>query len=233
MSKIVKIDFNRREETRKILETVRAVLESKRVIAFPTDTFYGLGVNPMDEEAVAGIFIIKRRPSHKPLLVLVASLKQLDSLIGEITPDAKKLIRSLWPGALTLLFKASPRLPKNLTAGSGKIGVRLPANDFTLKFIESIGHPLTAPSANISGAENIRTAQGVHRALGSKIGLIVNGGPAPGEKESTVLDTTLSPPEILREGEVSKEQIETVLKKTVKCSAPSAFSNRRLAKIDG
>ena len=216
MLKIVDLDFNRAEKTTNNLKVIRTVLQSNGVIAFPTDTFYGLGANPMDERALEKIFSIKQRSPEKPLLSLVSSLKQLSMLTVEISTDAEKLIQALWPGPLTLLFRALPNLPKSLTAGLGKIGARLPANNFTVKLIENLGHPLTAPSANLSGTKNLKTAEEVFKSLGEKVDLIIDGGHTPGRKESSILDTTLSPPELLREGEIKKEQIETILKKNIK-----------------
>lgn len=219
MPKIVNIDFSRFGNTQNHLQTIRTVLQSSGVIAFPTDTFYGLGANPLDEKAVEKIFTIKQRSPGKPILTLVASMGQLHTLAAKITPDAEKLIETLWPGPLTLLFRARPHLPPNLTAGSGKIGVRLPANDLTLKLIEIAGHPLTAPSANFSGTKNLKTAEEVQKSLGETVDLIVDGGPTPGRKESSILDTTVSPPELLREGEITKEEIEAVTKKTIRQTA--------------
>ncbi|MFQ5672363.1 MAG: L-threonylcarbamoyladenylate synthase [Nitrospinales bacterium] len=220
MPKIVSIDFRHPEKAQPALKTIRGVLEAGGVIAFPTDTFYGLGADPGNERAVKKIFRIKRRPAHKPLLILVASRKQAAAVVEEIPPDAETLMQALWPGPLTLLLRARPVLPQSLTAGSGKIGVRLPASPFARQLIEHLGHPLTAPSANISGAENIRTATEVRQALGSTLDLIVDGGPTPGGKASTILDTTLSPPELLREGQITREHIETILGKSVAQPVP-------------
>ena len=221
MAKIIRVDIQHQEQ--EALETIKGVLCDGGVIAFPTDTFYGLGANPFNERAVANIFKSKNRSPHNPILVLIGSLKQLDQLACDISPDAKKLIQHLWPvqrdakprlegsGPLTLLFKALPHLPRNLTAGTGKIGVRLPDHDFSRRLIAYIDHPLTASSANLSNHPNARTAEEVNASLGTSIDLIINGGQTAGGKESTVLDTTVSPPKLIREGAISKEQIEDIL----------------------
>jgi|GEM_PF-41486 len=219
-AKIVTLDFDRPEKTQASLAAIRGVLQAGGVIAFPTDTFYGLGANPMSGRAVEKIFRIKRRPAGKPLLILVASRKQAETVAAEIPDAAAALMRAFWPGPLTLLLPARPGLPRSLTAGSGKIGVRLPASPFARQLIETLGHPLTAPSANISGAENICGAAQVRRSLGSALDLIVDGGPAPGGRASTVLDTTLSPPELLRAGPVTRQHIETILGTSVAQSVP-------------
>lgn len=214
MARIVNIDYNHPDEAENTFAEIRARLASGGVIAFPTDTFYGLGADPMNPKAVGRIYAIKNRPVHKPVLVLITSLKQLDDFAAEISPEAKKLIRAFWPGPLTLLFKAKPHLPQNLTAGSGKIGIRLPANAFTLELIRRIGHPLTAPSANPSGSGNLSDAKKVMQALGDKVDLIIDGGQTHETAASTVLDITVHPPKLLREGGVTLAQIENILNKT-------------------
>lgn len=213
MPEIPVVDLKSEENFQDHLLTIKKVLGRGGIIAFPTDTFYGLGVDPFQEQAVAEIFRTKNREPGKPVLVLAASMKQVESLAGEISREAKQLIREFWPGPLTLLFKSLPHLPGNLTAQTGKIGIRQPGNDLARKLMDGIGHPLTGTSANISGSENLRTADEVLDALGSKIDLIVDGGPAPGGKLSTILDTTVSPFAIIREGAVAKEKIESVLRK--------------------
>ncbi|MEE9258264.1 MAG: L-threonylcarbamoyladenylate synthase [Nitrospinaceae bacterium] len=207
-----KVDVNDALSLRDHLETIKGVLDAGGVIAFPTDTFYGLGANPFNEKAIDKIFRIKERHDDKPLLVLVASLSQAASLCARISPEAKFLIDHFWPGPLTLLFDASPEVPERLTAGTGKVGVRLPGNELARKLIEEIGIPLTAPSANISGGDSPRSAAEVETSLGGGVDLILDGGPAPGGLASTLLDTTVSPPKIIREGPVTVSQIEAVLK---------------------
>lgn len=211
MSPILKVDLQNQADLPGAFEKIKGLLDKGGLIAYPTDTFYGLGANPFNERAVANIFKIKKRSPHKPILVLISSVKQLDQLTSAISPDAEKLIQNLWPGPLTLLFKALPHLPKNLTAGTGKIGVRLPDHEFSRKLIQYIDQPLTASSANLSGSPNCRTAEELI-GLDGNINLIVDGGKTAGEKESTVLDTTLVPPKLIREGVISKMQIESILK---------------------
>ncbi len=213
MPEILKIDAN---DDPAVLRShwvrIKRILNLGGVIAYPTDTFYGLGVNPFNEQAVARIFKIKNRPEDKPLLLLVSSIHQVPRLVSEVSPTAATLIEKLWPGPTTLLLKSASHLPNNLTAHTGKIGIRQPGNDLTLKLIEGVGFPITGTSANISGADNTKSAQEALDCFGSSIDLIVDGGPAPeGERESTILDTTLSPPLIIREGVVGKSEIESIL----------------------
>jgi L-threonylcarbamoyladenylate synthase len=212
MARIVNIDFHRPGEAEVAMAEIRALLKSGGVIAFPTDTFYGLGVDPLNPAAVDRIYAIKNRPAYKPILVLIDSPRQVDELASDVSSEARRLMQAFWPGPLTLLFKARPHLPRNLTAGSGKIGLRLPASEFALQLIRRVGHPLTAPSANRSGSENVNAAPDVSRALGDVIDLVVDGGPTRGVTASTILDATVSPPELVREGALDKTRIENFLR---------------------
>ena len=211
MAKVLPVDFEQPDPSSQAIEDIQSVLNSGGVIAFPTDTFYGLGADPFNPDAISKIFKIKQRPADKPLLILIHSRNQLEELTQEITDNARKLMEHFWPGPLTLIFKAAPGLPDALTAGTGTIGIRLPGHPFTCRLLETLGRPLTAPSANISGAEELRTAQQVESALGEKLDLIIDGGPTPGGRPSTVLDTTTNPPALLREGALSRSDLESVL----------------------
>ena len=210
MTNILPIDFEQPETFAKTARDVQSILDSGGVVAFPTDTFYGLGADPFNPDALSKIFQIKRRPADKPLLVLIHSLDALDSLTLEVTDNARKLMEHFWPGPLTLIFKAPPELPEALTAGSGTIGIRLPNHLFTLKLLEALDRPLTAPSANISGSGELTTAEQVDNTLEGELDLIIDGGPTPGGKVSTVLDTTTNPPTLIREGALSRSDLESV-----------------------
>ncbi|TDJ50483.1 MAG: threonylcarbamoyl-AMP synthase [Nitrospina sp.] len=211
MVNVLRVNFESPEASREPLETIQSVLDSGGVIAFPTDTFYGLGADPFNPEAISKIFRIKQRPADKPLLVLIHSPDQVDRLTDQITPLAKLLMRSFWPGSLTLLFKAAPGLPSELTAGTGKVGVRLPAHLFTLQLLEGLDCPLTAPSANISGHKEPTALWEFPSTLGEELDLLVDGGPAPGGKPSTILDATMNPPILVREGAVSRKDLQLIL----------------------
>ncbi len=189
---------------------VREHLRQGGVVAYRTDTFYGLGADPFNESAVANIFRIKKRLADKPILVLISHEGQLEQLVEEVGPEARTLIDRLWPGPLTLLLKVRAGLPEALTAGTGKIGVRLPADPVCVKFLNAIESPLTATSANLSGAPGCQTAEEVRSAFGADL-MIVNGGKSRGEKESTVVDAAVSPPILIRKGAVEKSKIESVL----------------------
>jgi L-threonylcarbamoyladenylate synthase len=211
MPETIKIDFDDEAAFRTQVVKIKRVLNLGGVIAFPTDTFYGLGANPFHKKAISRIFKIKQRQEDKPLLVLIGAIHQVNILALEINPTAELLIKKLWPGPLTILFPAHTHLPTQLTANTGKIGIRQPGNERVRKLLTGIGYPITATSANVSGSANATTAEEVQETLGSQVDLILDGGPAVSDKESTVLDVTLSPPLIVRNGMMSKEEIETVL----------------------
>lgn len=182
------------------------------VIAFPTETFYGLGVDPFNVQAVQRLYDLKgRSPQTSPILVLIRSRHELQALVSEITPAGERLMQACWPGPLTLVFRAAAAVPAVLTAGTGTIGVRLSAYPDVLRVLEAIGGPLTGTSANRTGQPPAITAEEVERAFGADVDLIVNGGPTPGGLPSTVVDTTVRPPRLIREGCVSQAALRAVL----------------------
>jgi len=194
------------------LREARDVVRGGGVIAFPTETFYGLGVDPFNVQAVRRLYDLKgRSPQTSPILVLIRSRDELQALVSEITPAAERLMQAYWPGPLTLVFRAAAAVPAVLTAGTGTIGVRLSAYADVQQVLEVVGGPLTGTSANRTGQPPATTADDVERAFGAEIDLIVNGGPTPGGLPSTVVDTTVSPPRLIREGRVSQAALRVVL----------------------
>jgi len=191
---------------------IRDVLEAGGVIAFPTDTYYGLGVDPFNEKGIRRIFEIKSRTYNKPLLVLIGTKSQINQLTESQSEEANHLIQNFWPASLTLIFDAVSKLPSILTANTGKVGIRLPRNEWTRRLIQAAGCALTATSANKSGGKNTRTAEEVLHIFGKDIDLIIDPGPAPGGKISTLLDTTISPPTILRHGTITQQEIDSCIK---------------------
>ena len=179
------------------------------VVAIPTETFYGLGVNPFDEQAVSRLLRIKGRSDGKPVLVLIGSLDQLPRLAQNVPPVARILIDAFWPGPLTILFPALPSLPRNLTAGTGTVGVRLSSCEPLVALLRQVG-PLTGTSANRSNQPSPQTALMVEQDLGQAVDAIIDAGATPGEFPSTVIDVQ-SPIRIIREGAVSRQMIQNVL----------------------
>ena len=207
MSQILKIDAN--DSLKDYTKHICSILADGGVIAFPTDTYYGLGVNPFNIKGIRRIFEIKSRKTDKPLLVLVASETQVSQLAQGRSQEANRLIKTIWPAPLTLIFNAVPELPDILTAGTGKVGIRLPGNEWTRRLIGAVGCPLTATSANRNSETNLRTAEEVEQVFGNEINLIVDPGPAPGGKVSTLVDTTVSPPNLIRPGAITQQEIES------------------------
>ena len=185
-----------------LLTEAAAVLRKGGIVAFPTDTFYGLAVNPFLAHAVERLFRVKGRPAGKPILLLISGPKMRDSLIASCAPPADAVMRRFWPGPLTIILQAKAGLPAQLTAGTGKIGLRLPAAPLPIALIQAAGFPLTATSANPSGGAAPATAEAVLKTLGSQIDLILDGGRCE-TTPSTLLDLSDSQPTLLREGRIS------------------------------
>ncbi|MCT2344342.1 L-threonylcarbamoyladenylate synthase [Bacillales bacterium AN1005] len=188
------------------------LLNKNEVIAFPTETVYGLGGNAKNDEAIAKIFAAKGRPSDNPLIIHIAKKEQLAELVKEVPEKAEQLMEAFWPGALTIIFQLKEgALSKQATAGLNTVGIRMPDHPVALKLLELANLPIAAPSANTSGKPSPTTALHVKEDLDSVIAGIVDGGPTGVGVESTVIDCTDSVPVILRPGGVSHEDIEKVI----------------------
>jgi L-threonylcarbamoyladenylate synthase len=205
---IVKVDAEKPDE-KGIRETAQ-IIRQGGVAAYPTESFYGLGVDPTRENAVDRLFQVKRRQREHPILVLIPSIESLDFLVRRIPAAARILMRAFWPGGLTLVFDASDRVPRIITGGTGKIGIRISSHPIAASLVGAVGGPITGTSANVTGKQPCRTAHEVARQLGRQVDIILDGGATPGKNASTVLDVTTEPPEILREGMISRTQIEHV-----------------------
>lgn len=188
------------------------VVREGGVIAFPTETFYGLGTCPSNAHAVQRIFDLKGRALHTaPILVLIRSRTDLEALTSEITAAAERLMETYWPGPLTLVFRASDSVPSVLTAGTGTIGIRLSAHADVQRLLAAVGGPLTGTSANRSGHPPATTTDEVDRVLGTDLDLILNGGETPGGLPSTVVDTSVTPPRLVREGRIPKVSLLSII----------------------
>ncbi|MFY4775254.1 L-threonylcarbamoyladenylate synthase [Metabacillus sp. RGM 3146] len=184
------------------------LLKKNELVAFPTETVYGLGANAASDEAVEKIYKAKGRPSDNPLIVHVASKEQVMDVASSIPPLAEKLIDTFWPGPLTLVLPKKEGLSSLVTAGLETVGVRMPDHPLALALIKEAGLPIAAPSANLSGKPSPTLARHVAHDLDGRIAGIVDGGPTGVGVESTVLDCTGEVPVILRPGGITKEQIE-------------------------
>ncbi len=190
---------------------VCAVLAAHGVVGLPTDTVYGLAANPWDLAAVEQVYRVKGRAYDKPLSLLVADLNQAEELAARLDPMFYKLAAAFWPGPLTLIVKAGARLPLTVTAQTGNVALRQPLAPIAIAVILEAGHPLTATSANRSGAPECLSAAEVERQLGSQLPLIVDGGAAASPLPSSLVDLTRRPPRLLREGAISAATLQPFL----------------------
>ena len=205
MEKVLKID--RKSPDLSLLRQAAKLILKGEVIAFPTDTFYGLGADALNPMAVEKVFEIKGRDPKKPILVLVSNFGHASDLVKAVPSEARRLMSRFWPGPLTLVFVASDKVPDLITAGTGKIGIRVPADPLTAILLRIIAAPITATSANRSGAISPTTAQEVLETLGHQVALILDAGATPGGMPSTVVDVTTSPITLLREGQIPAEML--------------------------
>jgi len=194
------------------IEQGAAILQNGGVIAFPTDTVYGLGADAFNARAVERIYEIKTRPKDRPLPVLIADVRQLTALAGPIPEIARFLARQFWPGGLTLVLAKKDSLLPYL-ASTPTIAVRIPAHPVCLALIRQLGNPLIGTSANVTGQPPALTAEEVEHQLGGRIDFVINGGSCPGGKESTIVDVTREPPIILREGIIPSHEIHKIHKR--------------------
>ncbi len=197
--------------SREQIAQAAALICSGRVVAFPTETVYGLGANALDPAAIKRIYEIKQRPTTSPLIVHVSSVNMARSLVTDWPDSADLLAKAFWPGPLTLVLHKNDRVPVELTAGLATVGLRMPAHPVALALIEESGLPIAAPSANRFTQLSPTTAQHVANGLGDAVDLILDGGPTEVGIESTVLSLTGSQPVLLRPGMVSREAIEVLL----------------------
>ena len=191
-----------------IIERASSLIRSGEIVAFPTETVYGLGANALDPLAISKIYQIKGRPSDNPLIVHIGDLNMLSGLVSTIPPREMRMIKKFWPGPITLIFKKSKSVPKITTGGLGTVAVRMPRNKIALALIKRSGLPIAAPSANLSGKPSPTNASHVKEDLNGKVKLILDGGRTEIGIESTVIDMTPRIPVILRPGGISKERIE-------------------------
>jgi L-threonylcarbamoyladenylate synthase len=190
------------------IEEAATLIRRGRLVAFPTESFYGLGADAIDEASVSRVFRAKGRPESKPVLVLVDSIAMAEELVVVGIPArVRELMARYWPGPLTIVLEA-PAVPPALTGGTGTLGMRLPAHLAARALVTAAGRPVTAPSANPTGAAPPTTAAEVLSYFRTAVDLVLDGGATPGGPASTVVDCTSWPPRVLRRGPVVLEPIE-------------------------
>lgn len=207
------------------IQNAARIIRGGGLVAFPTETVYGLGANALDEKAVASIYEAKGRPSDNPIIVHVSSIKMAEE-IAELNWMARLLMEKFWPGPLSLVAPACPSVPSRTRGGLSTIALRMPDNAVALSLIEAAGVPIAAPSANISGRPSPTDADSVREDLGDRVDAVLDGGPTLVGLESTVLDITGENPVILRPGGISKEDIEKELGLEVALSGSEAEQKR-------
>ena len=180
------------------------------MIAFPTETFYGLGADAGNERAVKQIFGIKGRDFRNPIPLIIGKKEDLSGLVEDIPALAETLMTRFWPGPLTLVFEASGRVNPGLTAGTGKIGIRISSHPVATALAEALGGPITATSANLSGKKECSSAGDVLDQIGGRLDGVIDGGLTAGGQGSTILDVTCDPPRILRHGAISAARLHSI-----------------------
>jgi L-threonylcarbamoyladenylate synthase len=210
------------------LEHAAALLREGKLVAFPTETVYGLGADALDPQAVGRIFAAKGRPANNPLIVHVAEIAQARQLTRAWPPRAERLAELFWPGPLSLVLEKQPHVPGAVTAGSSTVAVRIPAHPVARQLLAVGGMPVAAPSANRSTRISPTSAEHVLAGLDGRVDLVLDAGPTPGGLESTVLDLTCTPPRLLRPGLIALAELEAALEEPVASGALSLDERRAL-----
>jgi L-threonylcarbamoyladenylate synthase len=194
-----------------VIQRAVIVIKQGGTIAFPTRCLYGLGADAFNAAAVDRVFQLKQRPPQKPILILIDRRIQLERLVSHVSKAASGIMDQFWPGRVTLVFEAADTVPHYLTAGSGKIGIRLPGHPVAAALIESLESPLTGTSANLSGKPGCRCMDDLDPQLVQQLEAVLDAGVLKGGTGSTVVDVTGDIPRVLREGQISEKEILTLI----------------------
>jgi tRNA threonylcarbamoyl adenosine modification protein (Sua5/YciO/YrdC/YwlC family) len=206
-AEIIKINTENPEPS--LIRYAADQIRAGQVLGMPTDTFYGLAADPLNLRAVERVYEIKSRSRHKPLSLLIDGVDQAEELAKPLPEEFYKLARRFWPGPLTLIVAAASRLPLKVTANTGNVALRVPAAKIPLAVVRAAGVPITATSANLSGASECTTAEAVRDQLQDRISIIVDGGASPHEIASTIVDLTDQEARwrVIREGAIPTQEI--------------------------
>jgi L-threonylcarbamoyladenylate synthase len=207
--KVYKI--NHEDPEPEIIQRAVTLIRRGGIIAFPTRCLYGLGADAFNAAAVDRVFQLKQRPPQKPILILIDRRIQLERLVSHVSKAASGIMDQFWPGRVTLVFEAADTVPHYLTAGSGKIGIRLPGHPVAAALIESLESPLTGTSANLSGKPGCRCMDDLDPQLVQQLEAVLDAGVLKGGTGSTVVDVTGDIPRVLREGQISEKEILTLI----------------------
>ena len=205
-TEVIKIDQNNMDT--EALERAAAIIRDGGLVAFPTETVYGLGADALSAEASKKIYAAKGRPSDNPLIVHVAEFSDMEKIAQEMPEEAKKLADAFWPGPLTMIVRKNDKVPYETTGGMDTVAVRMPNHPVALELIRRSGGYIAAPSANTSGRPSPTKAEHVRKDMDGRIDMIIDGGKVGIGIESTIVDMTAEPPMILRPGYITKEMLE-------------------------
>jgi L-threonylcarbamoyladenylate synthase len=206
---MIKVDSEKPETTK--IQAAAEIIQHGGLVAFPTETVYGLGANALNSDAVLRLFEAKKRPLDNPPIIHIAETKEVYQLVSEVPKKAEILMKQFWPGPLTLVFKRSVNIPKEATAGLDTVAIRIPIHPVAQALIRESKLPIAAPSANLSGKPSPTTAQHVYEDLNGRIDAIISGGASNIGVESTVVDLSCDPPMLLRPGGTPYEALKGVL----------------------
>lgn len=206
---LLKVDSQNPEKEK--IQKAADFIKKGGLVAFPTETVYGLGANALNSQAVLALFEAKKRPLDNPPIVHVGDISDVHRLVKKTTSKAEKLMKNFWPGPLTLIFKHSAIVPNVTVAGLNTIAIRMPNHNVALALLRESRCPIAAPSANLAGKPSPTTAKHVLDDLDGRIDAVLDAGPTPIGVESTVLDLTIMPPQILRPGGISYEKLKEIL----------------------
>ena len=195
------------------IKAAAGIIKKGGIVSFPTTGLYGLGVDAYNADAVKRVFEIKHRPADKPVLVLIKNRTELNKVVRYVPSAALRIMDNFWPGKVTIVFEAQDTLPDNLTAGTGKIGVRLPEHAVAVALLNALDGPITGTSANISGSAPCSRISNLDSRIADQLDLILDAGHLKGGSGSTVVDVTTGSLQILREGKITAKDIFTVLNK--------------------
>lgn len=209
-TKLIQIQNPQEPQDEELLEAAE-ILRNGGLVAFPTETVYGLGANALDEKAAKKIYEAKGRPSDNPLIAHVSSMEEVYPLVSKVSEAAKKLAETFWPGPLTMIFPKSEAVPYGTTGGLDTVAVRMPSDPVANRMIALAKVPVAAPSANTSGRPSPTTAQHVLQDMDGRIDMILDGGPVGIGVESTIVDVSVEIPTVLRPGAITMEMLQEVL----------------------
>jgi len=210
-TKIITVSEEQTKKNDDLLRLAGEILKKGGLVAFPTETVYGLGGDGLNKESSKKIYAAKGRPSDNPLIIHIADMEALPFIVKEVTPQAKRIAEVFWPGPLTMILPKSDKVPKETTGGLDTVAVRMPSHKVARKLIEYAGGYVAAPSANASGKPSPTLAKYVVEDMDGRIDMIIDGGEVGIGLESTIIDLTVEPPQILRPGFITEEMLAQVL----------------------